>query len=229
MDPRDKLWDDNVFARRSLEYAPALMAAPAVIYANVSLKYERSIILTDLSPCLTPYANLSAAHLPDGFSSAHTPTRPRSTRQGLRRAERLIEGCRDRAGLPARSERWRCLPASRRAWQSAIARFNVRSLGCVDGWRYRRLEPTQTGVSPGVPCVTVTAAGQVHEPEVGTIRGGDGRIPIQRKDRGSAAPSLAGGSRRLAFREPAAFRVGCCNASAGRQARRRRVARHNKK
>ena len=35
-----------------------------------------------------------------------------------------------------------------------------------------------------------TAAGQVHGPEVGTIRGGEGRIPIQRKDRGHAAPSL---------------------------------------
>lgn len=34
------------------------------------------------------------------------------------------------------------------------------------------------------------AAGQVHGPEVGTIRGGEGRIPIQSKDRGLAAPSL---------------------------------------
>lgn len=47
------------------------------------------------------------------------------------------------------------------------------------------------GVSPGVPCETVKSLCRCHEPEVGTIRGGEGRIPIQRKDRGPAAPSLA--------------------------------------
>lgn len=151
-----------------------------------------------LSPSLRALRNFPRGDLPRPINRPHTGL-DLATRDKSSGALSVSKCGRDRDGPPAGSERWRMcwtfcpprLPASRRAWQSAIARFNVRSksdartVGGVDGSRL-----TKTGLSPGVFCVTVTAAAQKHEPEVATMRGGESRIENQLLKTEAPSPRL---------------------------------------
>jgi hypothetical protein len=62
---------------------------------------------------------------------------------------------------------------------------DARTGGGVDSSRL-----TQMSLSQGVLCATVTDAVQDDEPEVGTVRGGDGRIPIKDQKIEATSPRL---------------------------------------
>ena len=71
------------------------------------------------------------------------------------------------------------------AEHSGAARFNFRSRKsrCAEGWWCRRLKAHTNGPQSGSVLRNRKAAGQEHEPEVGTARGGEGCIRIKNTKR----------------------------------------------
>ena len=167
-----------------------------------------------LSPLLTANTNIPGAHLSRSRDRTHTPL-DLATRDKSSGALSASKCGRDRDGLPARSERWRCcpgclaprarLPASRRAWQSAIARFNVRSKAMRGRGVVSTAQGSPKGASVGAsPAQPSKSLGRTITPRLARCGAAAAASKTNCRVRGFAAPSLVFWSMATRPREPTA-------------------------